>query len=142
MPGRFLRAFSILVLATMSVYGCPKSEKQSASSPREVDYVQAVKMLSSQNPPVVIDVRTPEEFNGELGHIPDARLIPMETTSDSMKVYEQFKDRDILLVCRSGRRSKIVGDELIKAGFKKVYNLTGGMKGWIEKGGATEISAE
>lgn len=134
--------FLIPLWATIFILGCPKSDKGKTSTLKEIDYARALKMINSQNPPVIIDVRTAEEFNGELGHIPNARLIPIQSIPDSISVFEQFKGRDILLVCRSGRRSKMAGDELVKAGVANVYDLTGGMIKWNEKGGPVEKNSE
>ena len=142
MPNEFARLLSIVILAAVFVYGCPKPDEKNRSTLKDVDYEQAVGMINSQNPPVIIDVRSGEEFNGELGHIPGARLIPIENMADSMKEVEQFKERDILMVCRSGRRSSIAGKQLIDAGFRNIYNLKGGMKVRNEKGGAIEKNAD
>ena len=87
-------------------------------------------MLKSPAAPVVIDVRTPEEFDGELGHIAGARLIPLQVFPDSLRTISAFKDSTIIMVCRSGRRSAIASEMLTKAGFKKVFNLKGGMISW------------
>ena len=135
------KIFMVVPIFTFAIIlgsGCSKADESKLAELNHVTSEQALAMINSENPPVVIDVRTPEEFNNELGHIPGARLIPMQNTADSMAVYEQFKDRDILLVCRSGRRSGIVGEELVGAGFKHVYNLQGGMNGWNEKSGPVE----
>jgi rhodanese-related sulfurtransferase len=87
-------------------------------------------MLSSDNPPAIVDVRTPAEFTGELGHIPGARLVPLNLLGDSLGVLSQYKERDLILVCRTGRRSGIAARELAKVGFARVYNLQGGMVQW------------
>jgi len=96
----------------------------------DIDYVQAIEMISSENPPVIFDVRSLEEFNGELGHLDGARLIPHYLVKDSLELFQNFDGRDILLVCRTGRRSKIAGNDLSGLGIKNIYNLSGGMKSW------------
>ncbi|MEE9553197.1 MAG: rhodanese-like domain-containing protein [candidate division Zixibacteria bacterium] len=125
-----ITVISALIFIALIVVGCSKAGYNKTGDLKRIGFEKASEMINSENPPVVVDVRTPEEFNNELGHIPGSRLIPMQITADSISVYEQFKDREILLVCRSGRRSGIVGDELVAAGFQNVYNLEGGMKGW------------
>lgn len=87
-------------------------------------------MLKSQAPPVIIDVRTPEEFNGELGHIAGARLLPLQILPDSLAAISSYKDSTVVLVCRSGRRSAIAAGMMVKAGFRDVHNLQGGMISW------------
>ena len=76
----------------------------------------------------IVDVREPEEFNGPLGHVPFARLIPM--ASLVAKATELARDIPIVTVCRSGARSAQATIILGKAGFDKVANLSGGMLRW------------
>ena len=76
----------------------------------------------------IIDVREPDEFNGPLGHIPGARLIPLGTLAERAGTLERQKP--VVLVCRSGARSAQATLILGKAGFDKVANLSGGMLRW------------
>ncbi len=75
----------------------------------------------------LIDVREEYEWNGELGHIKGAELIPMGLISQSLGRFK--KDEEILLICRSGNRSGNVGYLLASQGYK-VTNLLGGMLSW------------
>lgn len=71
------------------------------------------------------DVREPDEFTGELGHLPGARLVPLGALSASA---EDWKKGDpLLIVCRSGARSARAAELLVQAGFESVLNLEGGM---------------
>jgi glyoxylase-like metal-dependent hydrolase (beta-lactamase superfamily II)/rhodanese-related sulfurtransferase len=76
----------------------------------------------------IVDVREPDEFNGPLGHVPNARLIPLGTLTKN--VAELSKDKPIVTVCRSGARSAQATVLLGKAGFDRVANLSGGMLRW------------
>lgn len=76
----------------------------------------------------IIDVREPEEFDGALGHIPGARLVPL--SSIVARANEFLKERPLVTVCRSGARSSQASVLLRKAGFEKVANLAGGMLRW------------
>ena len=76
----------------------------------------------------IVDVREPDEFNGPLGHVPGARLIPLGTLNE--KSSELKKSEPIVTVCRSGARSAQATVLLGKAGFEKVANLSGGMLRW------------
>ena len=78
----------------------------------------------------LIDVREPQEFTGELGHVPGATLVPLATLTDAAASWDPL--RDIVLVCRSGGRSARGAMELVKRGFRRVYNLRGGMLAWNE----------
>jgi len=79
----------------------------------------------------IIDVRETEEFNGVLGHIPGARLIPLGTLVSSSS--ELSKEQPLVTVCRSGARSAQASVLLRKEGFTKVANLAGGMQRWREQ---------
>jgi rhodanese-related sulfurtransferase len=76
----------------------------------------------------VIDVREPEEFNGPLGHVPGAVLIPLSLLNE--KATKLSKDKPVVAVCRSGARSAQATVMLGKAGFTRVANLSGGMLRW------------
>ena len=76
----------------------------------------------------IVDVREADEFNGPLGHLPGAKLIPLGKLSE--RGGELLADRPIVAVCRSGARSAQATVMLNKAGFAKVANLSGGMLRW------------
>jgi glyoxylase-like metal-dependent hydrolase (beta-lactamase superfamily II)/rhodanese-related sulfurtransferase len=76
----------------------------------------------------IVDVREPDEFNGPLGHVPGARLIPLGTLQQ--RASELEKEQPLITVCRSGARSAQATVLLGKAGFQKVANLSGGMLRW------------
>ena len=76
----------------------------------------------------IIDVREADEFNGPLGHVPGAVLIPLGTLSGNAE--RLSKTKPIVTVCRSGARSAQATVLLGKAGFEKVANLSGGMLRW------------
>jgi rhodanese-related sulfurtransferase len=79
---------------------------------------------------VLIDVRQPEEFQGDLGHIPGAKLITLDTLSEHLD--EIPKDRTVVFVCRSGGRSARATAYALEQGLQDVYNLKGGMILWNE----------
>lgn len=74
----------------------------------------------------LIDVREPHEFVG--GHIAGAELVPLGTVVQAAAGWDRSKP--VLLICRSGNRSGRAAAELSRMGFKKLYNLTGGMMAW------------
>ena len=76
----------------------------------------------------LIDVRQPEEYVGELGHIAGAELVPLATVGAAAASWP--RDTPILLICRSGARSVRAALELQQVGFTAVYNLAGGMTAW------------
>jgi rhodanese-related sulfurtransferase len=84
----------------------------------------------------IIDVRAPDEFVGELGHLPGARLVPGPALLAEASGWP--KDDALLLVCRSGGRSANAATALVRAGFTRVANLVGGMLAWNAAGQKTE----
>jgi sulfur dioxygenase len=76
----------------------------------------------------VMDVRQPEEFNDELGHIEGAELIPLSTVPSAVGAWS--KEEPILVVCRRGGRGVSACEVLNEMGFKQVTNLVGGMEAW------------
>ncbi len=86
--------------------------------------------------PQIVDVREPEEFEGPLGHIRGARLMPMAELGARMD--ELDRERPLVTVCRSGTRSAQATTLLVKAGFAQVANLAGGMLRWRAGGHAVQ----
>ncbi|MFW5875743.1 MAG: MBL fold metallo-hydrolase [Myxococcota bacterium] len=81
----------------------------------------------------VLDVRTPGEFGGELGHIEGAQLVPIDDLRE--RTGEVPAEKPVVTVCRSGRRSAMATQILQKkAGVRQVANLTGGMLRWRDLG--------
>ncbi|MFC4076562.1 rhodanese-like domain-containing protein [Salinithrix halophila] len=77
---------------------------------------------------VWVDVRTDAEY-GE-GHIPGARHIPFDEMEERHGELAEMKEKEILLICRSGRRSVIAAHTLADKGFTRLVNLKGGMLEW------------
>lgn len=79
----------------------------------------------------LIDVRTPEEFTGELGHIEGSELVTLGPELEDF-LNKANKEESILLICRSSARSGRATEAAMQMGFKKVYNMEGGMLYWNE----------
>ena len=84
---------------------------------------------------MVIDVRSPEEFDGELGHIPGALNEPLAALAGRTADLGRA-GLPIVLVCLTDRRSSQAAGELAAAGIRDVAVLRGGMKAWREGEGA------
>ena len=79
---------------------------------------------------VLLDVREPNEWNA--GHAPQAAHLPLGRISEASKKVKAGKH--VVVVCRSGNRSKSATKALISMGFDAV-NLSGGMTAWASAGG-------
>ena len=90
----------------------------------------------------IVDVREPDEYNGPLGHVPGAKLVPLAKLNE--RAAELKKSAPLVVVCRSGARSAQATLMLAKAGFEKVANLSGGMLRWRAQrfGGAGSGAAD
>ncbi len=95
----------------------------------DIEYIGANslwKAMQSQDPPHLIDVREPREFRQ--GHIPQAQLIPLpDLISDPSQIPT---GQQIILICRSGRRSEKAVGYLENKGFGSFIALRGGMIAW------------
>lgn len=86
---------------------------------------------------LLLDVRTPGEYKSE-GHIKNSLLIPINLLETKLEEISAYKDKDIIVYCAVGGRSSRASGILSEKGFKKVYNMTGGIKEWKRLGYAVE----
>lgn len=96
---------------------------------------EEVKKLKGQV--ALIDVRRPDEFTGELGHIPGAQLLVLDELPQHIE--DLPKNKTIVFICRSGARSGRATAFAKENGFESVYNMKGGMLLWNELGFETEV---
>jgi len=77
----------------------------------------------------LLDVRTPEEFSGPFGFLEGAILIPVQELESRIDELQEYKEKEIVVYCRSGNRSR-TAVEILAARKFKVFNLEGGMIAW------------
>jgi uncharacterized membrane protein YdjX (TVP38/TMEM64 family)/rhodanese-related sulfurtransferase len=102
--------------------------------PRWVEVGELANRLKVAPGIAVIDVRGPDEFMGPLGHIADASNMPVGELPKRLVEIDALKDRPVVLVCRTDKRSAIAAMLLRDAGFRDVGVLHGGMEQWTQKG--------
>ncbi len=112
------------------------SHAEPNASLQQVMDVHPHSVLQKKNSIRIIDVRRLDEFKGELGHIPGAQLLTVETLPE--RTHELPKDKTIVFVCRSGGRSARATAFALEEGFKNVFNMQGGMVLWNQLGLETE----
>jgi rhodanese-related sulfurtransferase len=93
----------------------------------QISQAQAKALMDSESGYIIIDARTKSEYDG--GHIPGAILIPYGEIADRAEKELPDKDQLILVYCRSGNRSKIAAEELVKLGYTNVKEF-GGINTW------------
>jgi sulfur dioxygenase len=109
------------------------------NSVRQLAAGEVVARLLTPSAPLLLDVREPEEFRGELGHVQGARLIPLRELPERANAeLAEFKDKDVVVICRAGVRSTTAAAILAGLGFERVCNLKGGMLDWKDAGLPTE----
>lgn len=119
------KLFSTLFLvATLLLTACSPSEKVGVTqiSPLESAGLMANDMA------VIIDVRTIAEWNSK--HIPGATLIPISELKGRLGELDKYKDKQIIMHCAVGGRSRQAVELLQKAGFTDVLNMSGGIAAW------------
>ena len=122
---RLLPIAALLVLILLAA-GCGQ-----ASAGYDVSIDQALADWKNKTV-IILDVRTPGEYRD--GHIPGARLIPLDELPN--RLHDVPKEEKVYVICRSGNRSSQAVRLLRDKGFSNVYNVTSGMNGWkgpIEK---------
>jgi rhodanese-related sulfurtransferase len=84
--------------------------------------------------PVIVDVRGADEFNGPLGHIANALNLPVGELPNRLIEINTLKDKPVILVCRTDKRSANAAALLADAGFRDARVLQGGMERWNQTG--------
>lgn len=97
------------------------------SSFRTIDHAEARRLLEA-DAVTVLDVRTPGEY-AQLGHIPNAWLIPVDLAASAPAVLPS-DEKPVLVYCEHGVRSVAASQLLVAAGITDVLNLAGGLASW------------
>ena len=121
-----MKRFSLAILVALACVAAQASDKVATITPQEL----YAKLATKNAKPLVVDVREPQEF--EAGHIAGAKLAPLDKVDKEVAAVE--KNRDIVLVCRSGRRSALAYRRLVELGFTSLKNMEGGMVAWEKLG--------
>ena len=124
-----LKGLIIMLLISLSLFGMTAcdGENGKASTYEQITAEQAKTIMDTEKDYVIIDARTEEEFAE--GHIENAILIPEYEIKDRAEKELPDKEQLILVYCRSGRRSKIASEELVKLGYTNVKEF-GGIIDW------------
>ncbi|HYM32829.1 MAG TPA: VTT domain-containing protein [Candidatus Cybelea sp.] len=108
-----------------------------AAAAGDVSWIEAAELadrLVRRPPPLLIDVRGSDEFNGELGHIAAALNLPVAELPIRLTEIGAHKDKTVILVCRTDKRSTNAATLVRDAGFRDVHVLRGGMERWNQSG--------
>ena len=121
-----------MLLISLSLFGMTAcdGENGKASTYEQITAEQAKTIMDTEKDYIIIDARTEEEFAE--GHIENAILIPEYEIANRAEKELPDKEQLILVYCRSGRRSKIASEELVKLGYTNVKEF-GGIVDWPYK---------
>ena len=121
------KRFLIALLTFTLPFGCVGCSDGGSASYDQISGAKAKELMDSESGYIIIDARTQEEY--DQGHIPGAILIPEYEIAARAENELPDKDQLILVYCRSGRRSKIAAEELVKLGYTNVKEF-GGIIDW------------
>ncbi|MBP7213753.1 MAG: rhodanese-like domain-containing protein [Anaerolineaceae bacterium] len=131
LPSWLLWVLLVIAVAAGGYFAIQQNNKRAEivnTLPSEMS-VAEVAMLNADDY-YFLDVREPDEWNEF--HIDWATLIPLGELEK--RASELPKDKNIIVVCRSGNRSAQGRDILLKAGFESVTSMAGGMNEWRSQG--------
>lgn len=117
--------FLALIVVLSMLIGGPI--RQSLLGISSIPIAQAIQLVNRQAG-VIVDVREPDEFKG--GHIPRAINLPLSALKSRLNELEKYKNKPVVVCCRSGQRSAQAAVTLRKQGFNAVHNLSGGFSAW------------
>ena len=121
------KRFLIALLTFTLPFGCVECSDGGSASYDQISGAESKALMDSKSGYIIIDARTQEEYDE--GHIPGAILIPEYEIADRAENELHDKNQLILVYCRSGRRSKIAAEELVKLGYTNVKEF-GGIIDW------------
>ena len=117
------KSLYIVALVTCSAVA---SDVPTVSQQQVLSLIQAPKAQDF----VILDVRSAEEYSEQ--HIQGAMNISHDTISENIDALAQYKDKLVIVHCRSGRRAQVAEEALLAHGFSNVKHLDGDMKGWLK----------
>lgn len=127
--------YALLALALLAtVIILPRLIGRLRTSAVWIETGELKRRLDAAEPLIIVDVRGPEEFIGELGHIAGARNVPLPDIDRRLSELAPFKDARLVLVCRTDRRSANAALTLRGAGFRHIAVLRQGMVQWNRDG--------
>jgi rhodanese-related sulfurtransferase len=120
-------ALVALFLASGAMLLWPEISRLTGGGGGEIGTLEATRLMN-QGPSLVLDVREDKEFAA--GHLPRARHIPLKDLPGRLDEIGKFKDKPVIVTCRSGPRAGAACRLLRKSGFTNVFQLKGGLAAW------------
>lgn len=124
-----------LILIASSLYGCTNQTESPDQNLRDIGAQESFELIQRNQGNtdfIIIDLRTPQELSE--GHIENAVNIDFYSETFKEDLDKLDKNRAYFIYCRSGNRSGRAMPIMKELGFKEVYNLSVGIKGWVAEG--------
>jgi len=118
--------------ASEPMAAAPAASTEAAAAPapapaQPIEVAQLKADLDGGQVPLLIDVRTPDEFKG--GHVPGARNIPLDTLEAHLGELAEYQQKPVYVICERGRRSAQAASLLAGKGFQP-RDVAGGTQAW------------
>lgn len=105
----------------------PEISRLTGGGGNELGTLEATRLLNQGNV-LVLDIRDEKDYAA--GHLPKARHVPVAEIEARAGEFAKYKQRPVIVTCRSGARAGAACRQLQKAGFTQVYRLKGGLAAW------------
>ena len=107
-------------------------QKYSIENIPNISVEDVISKIENNENILILDVRTKGEYTGSLGHIDNSILIPVQELGSRLSEMKLYNEKEIIVVCRSGNRSRTGTMILMNAGYRAI-NMLGGMKALNKK---------
>jgi rhodanese-related sulfurtransferase len=122
-----MKKLILFLLTAMLLVGCGQANKTQEAVYMNITAEEAKQIMDREEGYIILDTRTQAEYDE--GHIPGAIVIPHDEITDRAEEELPHKDQLILVYCRSGRRSKLAAEALVKLGYTNIKEF-GGIIDW------------
>lgn len=139
---RSLRGTVPILLLTLLLSGCSLLRRGERPAYRKLSPPVAFELIRDNPEMLILDLRAPEEYNGETGHVRRARNIPLDRLPYRLLEISSFQDDTILVYCGSAECGDRGMSVLRASGFEDAVLMDGGIEGWIREGFKTVLPRE
>ena len=123
-----MKKWILVLLAAVLFSACGQNtQREQEMVYMNITAQQAKEIMDTQEGYIILDTRTQEEY--DTGHIPGAIVLPYDEVLKKAETVLTDKSQLILVYCRSGRRSKLAAEDLVKLGYTNIREF-GGIIDW------------